>query len=105
LNHFPYFFAFKFNFTFKELLEGIEHVEWQGQKFQPKPAKLSRVNSAEIRSRNSFGSNDMKVTYSKATPSAGINVASKDSLQTIYIRAEMQKKQVIQDKNCDKRRQ
>jgi hypothetical protein len=45
----------------------------------------------------------MKVTYSKATLTAGINVASNDSLQTIYMLAEMQKRQVIQDTNCDKR--
>jgi hypothetical protein len=87
----------RFEEIFKQLLEGEEHVEWQSKKFQPKPMKLSRINSAKMRCSDSFGSNDMKVAYSEATSTAGINVASNNSLQTIYILAEMQKKQVILD--------
>jgi len=36
---------------FKLLLEGKERVEWQGNKFQPRPMTLSRINLAKV-SRN-----------------------------------------------------
>jgi len=78
---------------FKLLLEGKERIEWQGNKFQPKPMTLSRINLAKVRTKTSFGSRDVKVTYSKATLTAGVNVASKNSLESIYLLAEMQMKQ------------
>ena len=36
---------------FKLLLEGKKRVEWQGNKFQPRPMTLSRINLAKV-SRN-----------------------------------------------------
>jgi hypothetical protein len=91
---------------FKLLLEGKERVEWQGNTFQPRPMTLSRVNLAKVRTRNNIGSRDVKVTYSKATLTAGVNVASKNSLESIYLLAEMQMKQsgkVIEKLNFDQK--
>ena len=42
----------------------------------------------------SIGSRDVKVTYSKTNLTAGVNVASNTSLETIYWLAEMHKKQL-----------
>ena len=78
---------------FKLLLEGKERVEWQGNKFQPRPMTLSRVNLSKVRTKSSFGSRDVKVTYSKATLTAGVNVPSKNWLETIDCPVETHIKQ------------
>ena len=83
----------KFHEIFKLLLEGKERVEWQGSKFQPKPLTLSRINLAKVRARDSIGSSDVKLTYSKATLTSSINIDSSTSQEPIYWLAEMQKNQ------------
>lgn len=79
---------------FKKIIEAKESVEWNGEKFQPKPMILSRINLAKVRISNTFGSHDVKVSYSKATLIAGVNFASHSSPETIFFLAEIQGKQL-----------
>lgn len=55
--------------------EAKEHVEWNGEKFVPKPLSLSRINLGKFRDNQSLHTRNIKVLYTTAVLSAPINFA------------------------------
>jgi hypothetical protein len=56
----------------KLLQESRNHVEWDGEKFVPKPMQLSRINLAKFRDPQSFQDRNLRVRYTSAELSAPI---------------------------------
>ncbi|XP_046456767.1 CAP-Gly domain-containing linker protein 1-like isoform X2 [Daphnia pulex] len=56
----------------KLLQESRNHVEWDGERFVPKPMQLSRINLAKFRDSQSFQDRNLRVRYTSAELSAPI---------------------------------
>jgi hypothetical protein len=56
----------------KLLQESRNHVEWDGEKFVPKPMQLSRINLGKFRDSQSFQDRNVRVRYTNAELSAPI---------------------------------
>jgi hypothetical protein len=56
----------------KLLQESRNHVQWDGEKFVPKPMQLSRINLAKFRDSQSFQDRNVRVRYTTAELSAPI---------------------------------
>ena len=56
----------------KLLHESRNHVEWDGDKFVPKPMQLSRINLAKFRDSQSFQDRNVRIRYTHAELSAQI---------------------------------
>ncbi|XP_046637877.1 uncharacterized protein LOC124316153 isoform X2 [Daphnia pulicaria] len=56
----------------KLLQESRIHVQWDGEKFVPKPMQLSRINLAKFRDSQSFQDRNIRVRYTTAELSAPI---------------------------------
>jgi hypothetical protein len=54
------------------LQESRNHVQWDGEKFIPKPIQLSRINLAKFRDSQSFEDRNVRVRYTTAELSAPI---------------------------------
>nr|CAH0111139.1 unnamed protein product [Daphnia galeata] len=68
----------RLGFTSKEDLEKFyqeskDHVEWDGEKFVPKPLQLGRINLVQLRDTQSLKDHKMSVRYSTAVLSTPIN--------------------------------
>jgi hypothetical protein len=50
----------------KLLQESRNHVQWDGEKFVPKPIQLSRINLAKFRDSQSFQDRNVRVRYTTA---------------------------------------
>ena len=59
----------------KLFAEAKEHVEWNGEKFCPKPLSLSRINLGQLRDSQSLHDRNVKVRYTTAILSTPINFA------------------------------
>jgi hypothetical protein len=53
--------------------ESKDHVEWDGEKFVPKPLQLGRINLAQLRDAQSLQDRKLNVRYSTAVLSIPIN--------------------------------
>jgi hypothetical protein len=53
--------------------ESKDHVQWDGEKFVPKPMQLSRINLAKFRDTQSFQDKKVTVRYTTAVLSTPIN--------------------------------
>jgi hypothetical protein len=58
----------------KLLQESKNHVEWDGEKFVPKPMQLSRINLGQFRDSQSFQDRNVRVRYTNAELSAPIKL-------------------------------
>ncbi|XP_046456942.1 uncharacterized protein LOC124204007 isoform X2 [Daphnia pulex] len=58
----------------KLLQESKNHVQWDGEKFVPKPMQLSRINLAKFRDSQSFQDRNDRVRYTTAELSAPIKI-------------------------------
>jgi hypothetical protein len=58
----------------KFLQESRNHVEWNGEKFVPKPMQLSRINLGKFRDSQSFQDRNIRVRYTNAELSAPIKI-------------------------------
>jgi hypothetical protein len=56
----------------KLLKESKDHVQWDGEKFVPKPMQLSRINLGQFRDSQSFQNGNVRVRYTTAELSAPI---------------------------------
>jgi hypothetical protein len=56
----------------KLLQESRNHVQWDGEKFVPKPMQLSRINLGKFRDSQSFQDRNVRVRYTTAELSAPI---------------------------------
>jgi hypothetical protein len=56
----------------KLLQESRGHVQWDGEKFVPKPMQLSRINLGKFRDSQSFQDRNVRVRYTNAELSAPI---------------------------------
>jgi hypothetical protein len=56
----------------KLLQESKNHVQWDGEKFVPKPMQLSKVNLGKFRDSQSFKDRNVRVRYTNAELSAPI---------------------------------
>jgi hypothetical protein len=63
---------FDFDDVKKLLEESIDHVQWNGEKFVPKPIQLSRIKLATFRDSQSFQDRNVSVHYTTADLSAPI---------------------------------
>jgi hypothetical protein len=59
----------------KLLQESRNHVQWDGEKFVPKPMQLSRINLGKFRDSRSFQDRNVRVRYTTAELSAPIKIA------------------------------
>jgi hypothetical protein len=57
---------FDFDAVKKLLEESRDHVQWNGEKFVPKPIQLSRINLATFRDSQSFQDRNVSVHYTTA---------------------------------------
>jgi hypothetical protein len=53
--------------------ESKDHVEWNGEKFVPKPLQLGRINLVQLRDTQSLQDHKVSVRYSTAVLSTPIN--------------------------------
>jgi predicted house-cleaning noncanonical NTP pyrophosphatase (MazG superfamily) len=58
----------------KLLQESRNHVQWDGEKFVPKPMQLSRINLGKFRDSQSFKDRNIRVRYTTAELSAPIKI-------------------------------
>ena len=58
----------------KEMKEIADKVEWNGEKFVPKPMCLTRVNLSTIRNKQAFQDKEIAVSYSTAFLDLKMNV-------------------------------
>jgi hypothetical protein len=58
----------------KLLQESRNHVQWDGEKFVPKPMQLSRINLGKFRDSRSFQDRHIRVRYTTAELSAPIKI-------------------------------
>ena len=56
----------------KLLQESKNHVQWDGEKFVPKPMQLGRINLGQFRDSQSFKDRNVRVRYTNAELSAPI---------------------------------
>jgi hypothetical protein len=56
------------------LQESRNHVQWDGEKFVPKPMQLSKINLAKFRDSQSFQDRNIRVRYTTAELSAPIKI-------------------------------
>jgi hypothetical protein len=56
----------------KLLQESRDHVQWDGEKFVPKPMQLSRINLSKFRDSQLFQDRNVRVRYTTAELSAPI---------------------------------
>jgi hypothetical protein len=56
----------------KLLQESRDYVQWDGEKFVPKPMQLSRINLGKFRNSQSFQDRSVRVRYTTAELSAPI---------------------------------
>jgi hypothetical protein len=56
------------------LQESRNHVQWDGEKFVPKPIQLSRINLGKFRDSQSFQDRNIRVRYTTAELSAPIKI-------------------------------
>jgi hypothetical protein len=56
----------------KLLQESRDNVQWDGEKFVPKPMQLSRINLSKFRDSQSFQDRNVRVRYTTAELSAPI---------------------------------
>ncbi len=54
--------------------ESKDTVQWDGEKFAPKPMTLSRINLAKLRDRQSFQERKVRVSYTNAMLSIAVNI-------------------------------
>jgi hypothetical protein len=64
----------------KLLQESKNHVQWDGEKFVPKPMQLSRINLAKFRDSQSFQDRNDRVRYTTAELSAPIKIMEHSEL-------------------------
>ncbi|XP_046457079.1 uncharacterized protein LOC124204112 [Daphnia pulex] len=64
----------------KLLQESRNHVEWDGEKFVPKPMQLSRINLGKFRDSQSFQDRNVRVRYTNAELSAPIKFTDNTKL-------------------------
>ncbi len=67
----------------KLLQESKNHVEWDGEKFVPKPMQLSRINLGTFRDSQSFKDRNVRVRYTNAELSAPIKFMEHAELTVI----------------------
>jgi hypothetical protein len=58
----------------KLLEESKNHIQWDGEKFVPKPMQLSRINLAKFRDSQTFQDRNVRVRYTNAELSAPIKI-------------------------------
>jgi hypothetical protein len=58
----------------KLLQESRNHVQWDGEKFVPKPMQLSRINLGKFRDSQTFQDRNVRVRYTNAELSAPIKI-------------------------------
>jgi hypothetical protein len=56
----------------KLLQECKNHVQWDGEKFVPKPMQLSKINFGKFNDSQSFQDHSLRVRYTNAELSASI---------------------------------
>ena len=54
--------------------ESKDDVQWDGEKFSPKPLSLARINLSKLRDRQSLKDRNVRVRYSTAVLSTPINL-------------------------------
>jgi hypothetical protein len=64
----------------KLLQESRDHIQWDGEKFVPKPMQLSRINLDTFRDSQSFQDHNIRVNYTTAELSAPIKVMERARL-------------------------
>ena len=60
----------------KLLTENSSHVEWNGEKFIPRPMALSRINLSTFRNRQDFKDFKTTVSYNMATLTAAVKTVA-----------------------------
>jgi hypothetical protein len=65
------------------LQESRDHVQWDGEKFVPKPVKLSRINLGNFRDSQSFQDRNVRVRYTNAELSAPLKFVEHAELTVI----------------------
>jgi hypothetical protein len=66
------------------LLQGSrDHVQWDGEKFVPKPLQLSRINLGKFRDSQSFQDRNVRVRYTNAELSAPLKFVEHAELTVI----------------------
>ena len=61
--------------SFHRLLQEMkDNVQWDGEKFEPKPLQLSRINLGRLRDTQSFRDKNVQVKYSTAVLSLTLNI-------------------------------
>jgi hypothetical protein len=67
----------------KLLQESKDNVQWDGEKFVPKPMQLSRINLAKFRDSQSFQDRNVRVRYTTAELSAPIKIMEHAELTVV----------------------
>ncbi|XP_046637878.1 interaptin-like isoform X1 [Daphnia pulicaria] len=67
----------------KLLQESKNHVEWDGEKFVPKPMQLSKINLGKFRDSQSFQDRNIRVRYTTAELSAPIKIMEHAELTVV----------------------
>jgi hypothetical protein len=62
------------------LQESKSHVQWDGEKFVPKPMQLSQINLGQLSDSQSFQDRNVRVRYTNAELSASIKFVEHDEL-------------------------
>jgi hypothetical protein len=62
------------------LQESRNHVQWDGEKFVPKPMQLGRINLGKFRDSQSFPDQNVRVRYTNAELSASMKFMEHDEL-------------------------
>jgi hypothetical protein len=65
------------------LKESRNHVQWDGEKFVPKPIQLSRINLAKFRDSQSFQDRNVRVRYTTAELSVPIKIMENAELTVV----------------------
>jgi hypothetical protein len=65
------------------LQESRNHVQWDGEKFVPKPIQLSRINLAKFRDSQSFQDRNVRVRYTAAELSVPIKIMENAELTVV----------------------
>ncbi|XP_059351140.1 uncharacterized protein LOC130692747 [Daphnia carinata] len=71
--------------------ETKDSVQWEGEQFKPKQMDLSRVNLNDLRDSRNYQERSVRVSYSMAVLSIGINFAEYSDVQTNSIIFQLQK--------------
>jgi hypothetical protein len=67
----------------KLLQESKNHVEWDGEKFVPKPMQLSKINLGKFRDSQSFQDRNIRVRYTTAELSTPIKIMEHAELTVV----------------------